>query len=38
MILRDKLTRLRRKTKAYNKSLFMLNGSIALLAVKNNWI
>lgn len=37
-ILRDKLARLRRKTKAYSKSLFMLYGSIALFAIKNNWI
>ena len=34
-VLRDKLARLRRKTKAYSKSLLMLCGSIALLAIKN---
>ena len=37
-VLRDKLARLRRKTKAYSKSLLMLCGSIALLVIKNNWI
>ncbi|SFM91359.1 hypothetical protein [Thermodesulforhabdus norvegica] len=37
-ILRDKLAGLRRKTRAYGKSVFILCGSIALLAVKNNRI
>ena len=37
-ILRDKLARLKRKTKAYSKSISMLCGSIALLAIQNGWI
>ena len=35
-VLRDKLARLRRKTKAYSKSLLMLCGSIALLAISHH--
>lgn len=36
-VLRDKLARLKRQTKAYTKSVWMLVASIALVAVKNGW-
>ena len=37
-LLRDSLYRLRRATKGYTKSLQMLKGSIALVALKKGWV
>lgn len=37
-VLRDSLARLRRSTKAYSKSLLMLEASIALVAWIKGWI
>jgi|TARA_B100000315_G_scaffold222828_1_gene227157 IS1 family transposase len=37
-ILRDRLYRLHRRTKGYNKSLWMLRASIAMICLNLGWI
>ena len=37
-ILRDRLYRLQRRTKGYNKSLWMLRASVAMICIYVGWI